>query len=148
MTTTPGAYRLESALARASQPWNPDASHIEIEQAFLDRTVLANTVQALRLAIQGYLERSQALEVEVNALKVDAANLSRHLQEVRMHALERAAWVEIEPGEYINPVMVQHVRDIGPGPEGEARCQVLMAMSGVTVHHSAADVMRMLGDLE
>jgi FtsZ-binding cell division protein ZapB len=135
---------IESALGRAHLAWTSDTSHVDAEEAFHDRTLLATEVTKLRDAISGYQNRVVDLQDDVDELHREADALNREVQtmEQRVHeVLTRARWVEVEPGSYVNPDSVHWVRD---STVHDAQCTVMAGVSGLTVHRSAADVILQL----
>jgi hypothetical protein len=126
---------IESALGRAHLAWTSDTSHVDAEEAFHDRTLLATEVTKLRVV---------DLQDDVDELHREADALNREVQtmEQRVHeVLTRARWVEVEPGSYVNPDSVHWVRD---STVHDAQCTVMAGVSGLTVHRSAADVILQL----
>lgn len=136
---------IESALGRARLAWTPDTSHVDAEEAFHDRTLLATEVTKLRDAIGGYQNRVTELQDDIDLLHREADALNREMgtMEERVHeVLTRARWVEVEPGSYVNPDSVHWVR--GSVAPGAALCTIMAGVTDLTVHRTAADVIRQL----
>lgn len=133
---------VEAALDRAHLVWTTDTSHVDAEEAFHDRTLLADEVTKLRDAIGGYQNRVTELQDDIEQLQRESISINRDMLALEQRVqtvLTGAHWTEVEPGCYINPDLVHWVRDLGNG-----HCQVLLGTTGVTVHRLARDVVSQL----
>lgn len=66
---------LHQALGRSGQTWTPEVSHIDAEQAFLDRTALAAEVRRLQGEITTLEEELRDSEREIVSLESEIGHL-------------------------------------------------------------------------
>lgn len=68
---------LSQALSRAELVWDENVSHVDAEQAYLDRTILAAEVRSLRAEVTELEQAMAESEREILSLEHEVAELGR-----------------------------------------------------------------------
>lgn len=62
-------------MARSHQQWNPNLTHVDIEQAFLDRTALAVEVRSLRSEMAEHIDAVTLADTEAAVREIEIEEL-------------------------------------------------------------------------